>query len=457
MLIIENIRIATSERPTPVTVAVESGIISSVRDFDGARYGGGDGSIGGGRTAEAGGGPRVIDGTGLWLAPGFVDIHVHFRDPGFTAKEDIMSGSHAAARGGYTTVCCMPNTSPAIDSADTVMYVDGQSRRTQSANVFSVGALTRGQRGAELSDMRGMDGAPTLCRELTGHGIAGVSEDGKSLMDEGLMREALLFAKSLGIPVMDHAEDSALTGGCINEGAVSKALGVKGIPATAETNIVGRDIRLARETGAHIHIQHISAAGSVALIRAAKAEGIPVTAETAPHYFALTEEILQSLPPHRRALAKMNPPLRTEADRAAIIEGLCDGTIDCIATDHAPHEAELKALPLESAPFGIVGLETAFAVSHTELVLGGHMTLPQLVEKLSAAPARIIGLGRGEVRAGAAADLTLLDIDDEYEISSEGFASKGRNTPFEGRKVKGLIRATIRSGEVVYDGDSNRT
>jgi dihydroorotase len=419
---------------------VDAGIISSVSGIDGAR---------------SGGGTRVIDGTGLWLAPGFVDIHVHFRDPGFTAKEDVMSGGLAAVRGGYTTVCCMPNTSPAIDSAGTAMYVDGQSRRTQSANIFSVGALTRGQRGTELSDMRGMDGAPTLCRELTGHGVAGVSEDGKSLMDEGLMREALFLAKSLGLPVMDHAEDSALTGGCINEGAVSKALGVKGIPGTAETNIVERDIRLARETGAHIHIQHVSAAGSVALIRAAKAEGLPITAETAPHYFTLTEEVLQSLPPHRRALAKMNPPLRTEADRAAIIEGLCDGTIDCIATDHAPHEAELKALPLESAPFGIVGLETAFAVSYTELVLGGHMALPQLIEKLCAAPARIIGLDRGEVREGAAADLAILELDGEYEINSEGFASKGRNTPFEGRMARGQVRATIRCGEVVYDGDSD--
>jgi dihydroorotase len=345
----------------------------------------------------------------------------------------------------------MPNTSPAIDKVDVVKYIDARAKEAGIVNVCSVGALTMGQKGLTLSDMVGMDEAKTLCMGLTGHGIAGVSEDGRSLMDESLMFEALTLAKSLGLLVMDHAEDASLAGGCVNEGAVSRRLDVRGLPARAETNIVERDIRLAARTGARIHIQHVSAAGSVALIRKAKAEGIPITAETAPHYFALTEETLIGLPPTMRASAKMNPPLRTEADRLAVIEGLSDGTIDVIATDHAPHEAELKALPLEEAPFGITGLETAFAVSCTELVRKGTLTLMQLIEKMSAAPARLIGLNRGTIREGAAADLVVLDIDNSYKVHSKTFASKGKSTPFEAREVYGAVRMTLRSGEIVYN------
>ncbi|MDR3224679.1 MAG: dihydroorotase [Clostridiales Family XIII bacterium] len=479
MIIINNIRIATCDDEAPATVVIDEGRIVSIR-----RGAGDDRPIHSSdtlsqkRMAERSGGAGfsrasdVIDGTGLCLSPGFVDLHVHFRDPGYTAKEDIGSGSRAAARGGYTTVCCMPNTSPVIDSAEAVRYVDGKGRSATATlsgnapmngasvsgagviNLFAVGALTVGQRGETLADISGMNDAATLCRALTGHGIAGVTEDGRSLMDEGRMREAMCIAKSLGLLVMDHTEDSALSGGCINEGRVSVQLGLKGVPARAETNIIERDIRLASETGARIHIQHVSTAGSVALIRAAKADGVPITAETAPHYFALTENILSELPAQQRAMAKMNPPLRTEADRAMIIEGLADGTIDCIATDHAPHEAALKALPLDEAPFGIVGLETAFAISYTELVKNGHLTLPHLIEKMSTAPARLIGLDRGEIREGAAADLVLLDINAAYRIDSADFASKSRNTPFEGRTVCGCVRATIHGGDVVYNAVS---
>jgi dihydroorotase len=339
----------------------------------------------------------------------------------------------------------MPNTVPAIDRPEVVEYIDARARAASLVNVFAVGALTVGQAGKELADMAGMDAAETRCRELTGHGIAGVSEDGKSLMNEDLMRKALLLAKRLGLLVMDHAEDSALIGGCINEGKVSEELGVRGLPARAEANIVARDIRLAAETGARIHIQHVSAAESVRLIRAAKKAGVPVTAETAPHYFALTEDLLLKLPPERRASAKMNPPLRTEADRQEIIKGLADGTIDAIATDHAPHEAEAKALPLEQAPFGIPGLETAFAVSYTKLVREGPLTLPQLIEKLSAAPARLIGLkgSQGAIQEGAVADLVLLDLDASYKIDSGTFASKGKSTPFDGHEVYGRVQMTI--------------
>jgi dihydroorotase len=441
MIIIKNIRIIGSEHDGAFDVTVESGKIQSIAAADRLS-----------RPHIADGVPtRIIDGSGLYLAPGFVDLHVHFRDPGFTDKEDIASGSRAAARGGYTTVCCMPNTSPAIDNADVVRYIDARGEAAGLVNVFSAGALTMGQKGAALSDMAGMDGAETLCRKLTGHGIAGVSEDGKSLMDESLMLEALALAKSLGLPVMDHAEDASLTGGCVNEGAVSEKLGVRGLPARAEANIVERDIRLAARTGARIHLQHVSAAESVALRRKAKAEGIPVTAETAPHYFALTEETLLGLPPAMRARAKMNPPLRAEKDRRAVVEGLSDGTIDIIATDHAPHEAELNSLPLEEAPFGITGLETAFAVSCTELVRGGALTLAQLIDKMSAAPARLIGLDRGTIKEGAAADLVLLDIDKSYKVDSKTFKSKGKSTPFDGQEVYGGVRMTLRGGEITYE------
>jgi dihydroorotase len=442
MIIIEGIKIADREGGGLFTVVVDRGVIRSISAASrGAHPASGDPAA------------RVIDGGGRYLAPGFVDLHVHFRDPGFTDKEDIASGSRAAARGGYTTVCCMPNTSPAIDGPDVVAYINARARDAGLVNVFAVGALTKGQRGEELSDMKGMDRAPTLCRELTGHGIAGVSEDGKSLMDEGLMREALLRAKGLGLPVMDHAEDEGLkgVGGCINEGAVSARLGVAGLPARAETKIVERDIRLAAATGARVHIQHVSAAESVERIRAAKTEGVPVTAETAPHYFALTEDVLLNLPPETRASAKMNPPLRTEGDRLAVTRGLEDGVIDAIATDHAPHEADAKARPLGDAPFGVVGLETAFAVSYTTLVRGGPLTLPQLIDKMSATPARLIGLDRGVMREGAAADLVILDLDRSYTIDSPAFASKGKSTPFDGREVHGRILMTIRNGAVTYD------
>jgi dihydroorotase len=298
--------------------------------------------------------------------------------------------------------------------------------------------------------MVGMDKAKTLCYALTGHGIAGVSEDGKSLVNADLMRDAVKLAKSLGLLLMDHAEDPSLMGGYVNEGMAASRLGIRGLPSRAETNIVRRDIGLAAETDARIHIQHVSAAESIALIRKAKAKGVPITAETAPHYFALTEDVLLALPPAERARAKMNPPLRSETDRLAVIEGLIDGTIDVIATDHAPHEMEAKSLPIEEAPFGIVGLETAFAISYTELVRGGRMTLARLIEKMSSAPAHLIGLDRGPIREGAVADLVVFETGNRYTIESEKFVSKGRSTPFDGREVYGRVLMTIRSGEIAW-------
>ncbi|MDR2486940.1 MAG: dihydroorotase [Clostridiales Family XIII bacterium] len=394
-----------------------------------------------------------LDAGGLVLAPAFVDVHVHLRDPGFPDKEDIGSGGKAAAAGGFATVCCMPNTVPAIDCPETLRYIDERAEAVSPVNVFGVCALTLGQAGKKLVHFRAMDEVDTRCRRLTGHGVAALSEDGRSLLDDGLMTAALYAAKALRLPLMDHPEDHSQTGGSINEGAVSRALGQPGIPAGAESDIVARDIRLAAETGAHIHLQHISSEPCVALIRDAKRRGLPVTAETAPHYFALTEAaVLRS-----GANAKMNPPLRTERDRQAILTGLADGTIDMIATDHAPHEATAKSLPLTDAPFGIVGLETSFAVSHTVLVGGGWLTLEDLIDRMSANPARLIGLARGQIAPGAAADFVLLDVEGKYRIDANGFKSRSANTPFGGAAVCGRVERTIRNGETIYDRQADQS
>ncbi|MDR3305993.1 MAG: dihydroorotase [Clostridiales Family XIII bacterium] len=381
----------------------------------------------------------------LARVPGFVDLHVHFRDPGFPEKEDIFSGGRAAAAGGFTTVCMMPNTAPAIDSVETLLLVDGRGRDAASAriNVFAAAAMTAGQLGGRLVDFSRLDAAETRCRELTGHGVCGITEDGKSLLDDALMERVCAEAARLDLPIMDHAEDKSLVpaGASMNEGAVSRKLGLAGIPSEAEESIVRRDIALSKRTGARFHIQHVSAAGSVALIRAAKREGAGITCETAPHYFALTDFEAE----RQGAMAKMNPPLRTEADRMAVVEGLCDGTIDCIATDHAPHEAAVKELPMEKAAFGIIGLETCFAVSYTILVRGGYMEMGDLARLMSKRPAEIIGLPAREEE-----DFVLLDLDAAYTIDRSTFVSRGRNTPFHGMNVYGRVAATVCGGRVCY-------
>jgi dihydroorotase len=411
----------------------------------------GDLYVEGGRIQDlraAAGAVRVVEAAGCAVVPGLVDLHVHFREPGACHKEDIASGSLAAARGGYTTVCCMPNTNPAIDCAETLAFVDRRGREAGRVNLLAAGAMTRGQAALELSDLEGMTAAGTRCRELTGRGVCGVSEDGKSLMDLALMRRAAKEAARLGLLVMDHPENPSLSdGGVVNAGAVAERLGLRGAPGAAEADIVVRDIGLAAELGCRIHLQHISTAESVRLIRAAKRSGLPVSAETAPHYFALSEEAVL----RAGSDAKMNPPLRSEADRIAVIEALCDGTIDVIATDHAPHAAAETRLPLESAPFGIVGLETAFAVSYTALVLGGYMDLPALIERMSARPAALIGLPRGDLSPGAAADLTVFELERPYAIDRAHFVSGGKNTPFQGMRVFGRTLLTLLDGKVVWD------
>jgi dihydroorotase len=358
-------------------------------------------------------------------------MHVHFREPGFTHKEDTVTGSQAAARGGYTAVCCMPNTRPVIDNRKQAEWVRTRAKEAGLVNVLVTGALSKGQNGLEPADYEGM---------ALG-GVHALSDDGKTLMDIDLMRHAAYKAKSLGLFISDHAENHTLSaGGVIHDGETALTLGLKGIPTRAETDIVARDIDLAAETGARFHLQHISAGESVALLRDAKKRGIPVTAETAPHYFTLTEDAVNIHGTH----AKMNPPLRTEADRLAIIGGLQDGTIDVIATDHAPHAAEEKALPMEQAPFGIVGLETAFAVSYTVLVKSGLIDINKLIELMSANPARILGIKNRKT------DWVVFDTEKPYTINRGAFLSKGKNTPFHGMTVYGKTLLTVCNGKIIW-------
>ncbi|MDR0886655.1 MAG: dihydroorotase [Clostridiales Family XIII bacterium] len=410
---------------------------------------------------------ELIDARGLKLLPGFIDLHVHFRDPGLTKKEDLLSGSKAAAAGGFTTVVMMPNTIPVIDNADLLYRQNQIMQEIGLVNGLYAGAITKGLEGQELTPIEELNSVDTKAQNLLGHGVAGLSDDGKNVDNEQMMRDAMNIAKRLDLLVMDHTEDNQLDAGYINDGRVSSELDIAGIPNVKESNIVARDIRLAEETGARVHIQHVSTRESVALIRDAKARGLNITSETGPHYFALTDEAILV----QGADAKMNPPLRNDDDKLAVINGLKDGTIDCIATDHAPHtitdkwgevskhaygkfNASEKKDVLETSAFGIVGLETAFAISYTYLVKPGHLTLEQLVDKLSKNPAKILGLQRGkidgDVREGMRADLVLVDLNQAYKIDSKTFASKSRNTPFDGVDVEGKVVMTIHDGNITY-------
>ena len=381
---------------------------------------------------------QVIDAKGLCVAPGFIDLHVHLREPGFEYKETIKTGSRAAARGGYTSICPMPNTKPAIDSADMVKFIINKAKEDAIVHVLPVGAVTKGQQGQELADIAGMAEA----------GAVAISEDGKSVMNASLYRDAMKLAEENSLLVMAHCEDiNLVNGGCVNAGPAAERLGVKGISNSVEDVITARDILLAKETKASLHLCHCSTKDSVSFIRWGKEEGVKVTAEVCPHHFSMTcDEI-----PGNDANYKMNPPLRAKADVEALKAGLHDGVIDCISTDHAPHSAEEKEKPLESAPFGIVGSETAFSLSYTNLVKGGVFTLPELIESMSTVPAKILGINKGDISEGKTADLVLFDPEAEYVIDASEFASKGKNTPFGGRKVQGRVCMTIVDGRVVYD------
>ncbi len=395
---------------------------------------------------EDGAGYETIDGSGLTLLPGLIDLHVHFRDPGFPEKETTASGCDAAARGGVTTVCPMPNTKPTIDSVETLELIDRAAAAANGVHVLPLGTITRGEGGESLTDYAALNRVQNECFRLTGRGLSAVSEDGKSVMDPRLMREAMIAIQANGLKIFSHAEEIGLCGGCMRLGKASERLGVIGIPAEAESIIVARDILLSEATGCPVHFCHISTAASVSLIRWAKARGLAVTAETAPHYLILSEDDVQADNGH----FKMNPPLGDEKDREALFEGLIDGTIDAIATDHAPHTAEEKDRPLPNAPFGVTGLETSFSASCTALVKSGKITLPRLVELMAARPAEILGLNRGVLKVGAAADLTLVDLNATVRVDPEKSRSKAKHSPFAGREFSGKVKMTLINGKVIY-------
>jgi dihydroorotase len=381
---------------------------------------------------------RVIDAKGLYILPGLVDAHCHLRDPGYEYKEDISSGSRSAAKGGFTSIACMPNTNPPVDNEAVVRYIIDKANRQAIVNVYPIGAITKGLEGNELSEMGYMKKA----------GIVAVSDDGKPVMNPDIMKKAMIYASRFDLPVISHCEDISLAdGGSMNEGTISTILGLRGIPSIAEDIMVSREILLSMYTGTPIHIAHVSTKTSVEIIRQAKKHGVKVTAETCPHYFTLTEEACLGY----NTNAKMNPPLRTKEDVEAVIEGLQDGTLDIIATDHAPHHFDEKNVEFEFAANGIAGFETALPLTYTYLVDKGFLTLPQMVEKLSLSPAKMLKIDKGIIECGKPADLILADFENQYKIDVSSFASKSKNSPFNGFKVKGRVLATIVNGRVVWE------
>lgn len=380
---------------------------------------------------------RVIDAAGAYCMPGFIDMHVHLRDPGLTYKEDIETGGAAAIHGGFTTIVAMPNTKPAADCPDVIRYVQEKAARVTKAHVIQVGSVTKGMQGQELSDIRGMAAAGCIC----------LSEDGKSVMNADLYRDAMKIAAEENMTVLAHCEDINLVhGGVLNADPVSASLGMPGITNAVEDVIVARDILLAKETGCRLHLCHCSTEDSVKMVRMAKYDGVNVTAEVCPHHFSMTsDEIVGD-----DANYKMNPPLRTAADVEALKKGLAEDVMDVIATDHAPHGKEEKAQGILKAPFGIVGLETAAALTYTHLVKPGLLTIMQMAEKMSYHPARILGLNKGVIEEGAPADLVIFDPHREWTVDPENFRSKGKNTPFTGQTLSGKVTATIADGEIAY-------
>lgn len=381
---------------------------------------------------------RIIDAKGKWVMPGLIDLHVHFREPGFERKETIRTGSRAAAMGGFTTVCCMPNTEPVVDNDIVVEFVKLKAERAGIVNVLPIGAISKGMKGEELSDIGRMASA----------GICALSEDGKSVLNSALMKNAMRYAKMFNLPVFDHCEDPSLTGkGQMNAGAQAAYMGLAGISNDSEEVIVARDMILAESTNTAIHLCHISTKGSVTLIRQAKERGVKVTAEATPHHFTLCDEDITDYD----ANFKMAPPLRSKEDREAVRQALKDGTIEVISTDHAPHHIDEKNCEFQNALNGIIGLETSFPLANTELVEGGYLTPCGLVEKMSYNPGKILHNGKGTLSVGAAADITIADPNEEYIIDVEDMVSKAKNTPFGGRKVKGRILYTVVGGEIVVE------
>jgi dihydroorotase len=380
---------------------------------------------------------RIIQARGMVVCPGFIDLHCHLRQPGFEKKETIATGTRAAARGGFTTVCCMPNTKPPVDKAEVVEYIQSVAAQEGVVRVLPVGCITEGREGGKLADFG----------ELSLSGVVAFSDDGNPVEDSSLMRCALEYSHESGLPIIDHCEDLAFSqGGVINEGPLATKLGLKGMAACAEEGMVARDIRLARLTGGRLHIAHVSTAGSVELIRSAKNEGIPITAEVTPHHLTLTEEAVVGY----NTNAKVNPPLRTAEDVEALISGLREGVIDAIATDHAPHTAKDKVRDFNTAAFGISGLETALG-SLMGLVHGGELDLVTLISKLTHEPAAFLCRDDiGTLKPGSVADVVIFDPEAEWVVNPEEFASKGKNTPLTGALLKGKVMMTIVGGEAAY-------
>lgn len=381
---------------------------------------------------------QVIDADGLVVCPGLVDMHVHLRDPGLTYKEDIFTGTAAAAHGGVTSVACMANTDPVVDTPEQVRYVKDKAAQANGVHVYPIAAVSMGMRGEEPSDADALKKA----------GAIALSDDGCNVDNANLMRDVMIHAKRLEMPVLCHCEDTTMVEGrAVNEGSVSRQLWLEGRPAIAEEIMVMRDAMLAEETGAHVHICHVSTAKSVDIIRRMKKRGVAITCETCPQYFTLTEDEILT----QGSMARVNPPLRTAKDIKGIIAGLKDGTIDAIATDHAPHSAEEKSRPLTRAPSGMVGLETSLAITLTELYHTGKMKLPDIIKRMTYTPASILRLSsKGRLSLGSDADITIFDPEEVWTIDPEQFASKARNTPFTGREVKGKVKYTIVGGNVIY-------
>jgi dihydroorotase len=396
------------------------------------------------RRSAAASGERLVDVSGMVIAPGFVDLHCHLREPGFEEKETIATGTRAAAAGGFTTICAMPNTNPTIDTASDVEWITTAARRGGVVRVYPIGTITRGENGQELSEMADMAHA----------GAVAFSDDGHMVKSARLMRNALAYSRVTGRPIVDHAEDPDLVdGGVMHDGRVASILGLRGAAAEAEEVAVARDIALARATGGKLHIAHLSTAAAVDLVRQGKAKGVSVTAEVTPHHLLLTDEWVSGTGGGRAPFntnCRVNPPLRTDADRAALLEGLLDGTIDCIATDHAPHTSIDKDCEFDQAAPGISGLETTFGLL-MRLVDAGQIDLPTLIRLLTIAPARVFNLEAGTLAPGAAADLVVIDEGAEWTVDVRKFQSKGRNSPLHGERFRGLVRTTMVGGVVVHE------